>query len=847
MVRESKLPEITLHLDNKKATLSEIALAAKGSINIYPTSQGGVFPVQNLITGLDLIDYVYYENEILKIGNVKIGLEDGYGTDLSGGVVNELHINSSESIIIGDVSGVEIEVYGTKINIDGGETSIKGESVKIDASGAMIFTGKDIQIGSLTSDSLTLSGKDIEIDASGTIEITASKIDLTGPVYYKNDWTLEGNATFLDEFRAPEGIRFDMSGEGAIYVSDDYLNVRVGIEGIVFRTTTDELLNLSASGDLIVKHDFTCNGNVDISGNLNVLGNIESEHVRIDTSGNITCKNSLFARDEIRCGSQFKVDSSGLMLVERIVCENIDASGILNFSGVLEADTIQLIHGDNRVSIESSGNLTCTGTLTTKEIYGESIQVSTNLNTTTIEPDLITTDKITCHDAIILNNIECSGNIFVYADADIRGGCETKKLTVTDSIKCPGDGSGTQMNSNGDISTRGLATFDVLETQTIRFVNNEFINFDSSGGRIYGTDLTLRDFIYTQRFLTDGVLIDSSGIECSGTIRCETFLIEDSSGNERVKFDVSGNITVQGTFMMNGDITTTGNLNSINTIDVSGIRAEVFESQTIRIGMNTHPIENTPYSSLILTSGNSQDPLQQNVVYIREEDVCILKYDDNFIEMNELKPNSIKVSKYTNQNVNQNSQKPVIGTEITSVNIDGSGITIQDSTKKTEIKSTEIITDTIHVSKVETNDIIMSDTIHNADDTKKKRNSIEINVDFSGETTRFGPEYTVVLNISHTTLGNTTHQINLGFVVNFGIYFTPTHGKNSEGNIRDINGADRLLFKHYDEDVWRNKVNEIEYERIGNTIRVILNDIGRDKDTTYNYYISKGCGLSLFP
>ena len=850
MVRESKLPEITLHLDNKKATLSEIALAARGSINIYPTSQGGVFPVQNLITGLDLIDYMYYDREILQIGNFKIGIEDGYSTDLSRNVVKELHINCSESLIIGDLSGtdstdLEIKVYGAKIDISGGEMMIKGENVNIDSSNTTMLSAKDIRIEAI--DTLDFSGNEISIDASGTIEIDASKIELTGPVYYKNNWVLEGNATFLDEFRTPSGIRFDASGEGAMYVSDDNLIVRIGTEGIVFRTTDDELLNLTASGDLIVQNDFTCNGNVDISGNLIVLGNIVSDHVTIDTSGNITCKNSLFARDEIRCGVPFKVDSSGLMLVNRIQCKNIDASGILNFTGLLEAQTIELRNGDNMVRIESSGNLTCTGTLTTKDFRGELIQVfdPTNLTKiTTIKPDSITTDKITCNTANILNKIECSGNMFAYSDAEILGGCETKNLTVTNWINCPGDGTGTQMNSNGDMTARGLATFDVLETHTIRFVNNEFINFDSSGGQIHAKNLTLSDSIHTQRFQTDGVVIDSSGIECSGTIRCETFLIEDSSGNERVKLDTSGNITVKGTFLMMGDIKTTGNLNIINTIDASGIIAKVFESETIRVGMNEHPMENASYSSIILTdnSGNSQQ--QQNVVYIREDDVCILKYDNDFIEMNELKPDSIKLSKNTRTS-NQNNQKPVIESEITSVNFDGSGITIKDATNKTEIKSTELITDTIHVSKVETHDIIMSNTIHYVDMTKKKRVFIEINVDFSGQPYTFGPEYTVVLNISHTTLANITHQINLGFVVNFGTYFI--NSANSKGNIRNINGADRLLFKHYDEDVWRNKVNEIDYERIGNKVFIILNDIGRDKDTTYKYYISKGCGLGLFP
>ena len=54
MVRKSKLPEISLHQDNKKLLQDSLRLAQDGTINIYPTQLGGKYSVTTLQSVLEL-------------------------------------------------------------------------------------------------------------------------------------------------------------------------------------------------------------------------------------------------------------------------------------------------------------------------------------------------------------------------------------------------------------------------------------------------------------------------------------------------------------------------------------------------------------------------------------------------------------------------------------------------------------------------------------------------------------------------------------------------------------------------------------------------------------------------
>jgi hypothetical protein len=903
MVRQSKLPEITLHLDNKKETLSEIALSSNGSINIFPTSQGGIFPVKNLISGLDLIDFMYYDKNVLYLGNdIELSTEDLLeNTDLSGGEVEEIHINCNEKLFIGEDiqiinnegeeeggSNMEIRIVGDTISIDGsgGETSIIGDIVNIEGEHVKIIGKETILIGKdssgeVISENIKLYAKDTidieSIDISGNIYIESNNILISGVVKYENEWNLEGEVTFLDEIKVPRGLRYDEGGKNTMYVSEEEelggtLNFKIDVSGggFVYESSIgEEILRILPSGVMTVQKNLNCEEDMNIEKDIHVNGNIITDNVEIDTSGNIWCKNSIYVDDYIQQINDdtneisFKVDTSGNMIVNKIdVSGNIESFGDLSISGILEAKQVILrdINGGIEVDIDGSGNISCTGTIESENNRCELVHVSddeNNINTgTIIREDSITTDQIICRDAILTelnvngihiyeNNIECSGSLVVHSDVEISGDCISDNVRIENSFTCPKEGDKQVIiDASGNFISTGEVIFDVLHTKTIDMLDG--IIFDTSGGIITGKSLNIENHIHTKSFENDVVRIDGSGIYCDGVIFGEIFEVLDASGSTRIKLDSSGSITANGILTMNGNITTDGELNVLNNLEVNGeIECDRYESKNgnISIGNNLHPVDGGLNQSIILTSQDTNNT-SCGMTYIREENMEIIKYNEENLEMNEIKSNSIKIGKYTNTIMNEN---PVKGEEISSIEIgfaEGS-IIIKKGIETTELTSDSIKTGIVNVDRLITNDIYMGETIYVEDTGVFKRENIEITIP-SGESELFGPEYTLVLNIYHTTLGNIQHQINLYFIVNLGTFFNDITNI-CEGYIGDdnLNGSDRVIFKKYDEGVWGNKVNEIYYRRTGNILNIELNDIGGDLDTSYKYYICKGYGLGL--
>ena len=67
MVRKSKLPEISLHQDNKKLLQDSLRLAQDGTINIYPTQLGGKYSVTTLQSVLESEEYIKYDDNTKKL------------------------------------------------------------------------------------------------------------------------------------------------------------------------------------------------------------------------------------------------------------------------------------------------------------------------------------------------------------------------------------------------------------------------------------------------------------------------------------------------------------------------------------------------------------------------------------------------------------------------------------------------------------------------------------------------------------------------------------------------------------------------------------------------------------
>jgi hypothetical protein len=576
MVRKSKLPEITLHLDNKKETLSQIALSSNGTINIFPTSQGGIFPVKNLITSLNLIDYLYYNDKKLYMGNdIQLTLDDQlFETDTARDIVEEIHLNCNSKVIIGEdievtggaVSEIEIEMIAGSIEIDGsgGTTSISGQEVYFDSKNLELFASDTISIGTdlsgnQVSENVNVFAQNIKIECKeteGSINVEAPLIYFEGMVKFNNTWTLNGSATFNDEIMVPKGIWFDERGDYSIYAAsgeENALNLKVDVSGngFVYESSSGEIMTLSPQGNLSVEGDLDCEGDLMVLKDISILGNIVSSNIDVDTSGNVVCRGTINIRDSLRQEgednvSNFNIDASGNMEVKNInVSENITSTGFLLSSGNISANNCKIVDEFDRTGVEldSSGNITCLGYVEAETYHGHFLEIdsSGDGSGTRIEHNKITTKNIVCLDANITDlkttgvhiygdQIECSGNI-VAKTIDISDNCTADEVHVLNKFSCQN-----VTIENGEFTSSGICNFDTLHTNTIKTPNG--LTFDSSGGgTITGNSLQVDGQIYTKELITETTVIKNQlvveTIVSSTILLSETTSTMDASGFAR--------------------------------------------------------------------------------------------------------------------------------------------------------------------------------------------------------------------------------------------------------------------------------------------------------------------------
>lgn len=345
MVRESKLPEISLHQDNKKNLREELRLAQSGNIYIYPTTEGGVYNVKSLEFALKSIDYLRLQasnsnlcetdiKDALYIGNIP---DDPCSEkDTSSSDIEKIIVSATDTIQIGDTANTNSSwASDGKITFESNEfqatiqkdLNIQAQTIDISSTNALnltsnsLFLGKNPDTDPTESANFEIDAQNTTLRASNTFQVDASQIELNGPVKIYGTFEIPAASTLV--YNGPlevqngakifvmgssndarqNGIYFDDAGEYAIYLVDEtgyhpdgtsasitgktlYLSIR---DKFQIRNNADTLNFFTLenlSGDN-VSPDILCSiaGNMSVQGNLTVGNTLTATSIFVQTEG----------------------------------------------------------------------------------------------------------------------------------------------------------------------------------------------------------------------------------------------------------------------------------------------------------------------------------------------------------------------------------------------------------------------------------------------------------------------------------------------------------------------------------------------------------------------------------
>jgi len=615
MVRKSKIPEISLHQDNKKVLQDSLRLAQDGTVNIYPTQLGGKYSVTSFQSVLEFQDYIKYDDDTkdLSFGELPslpyTPLFAGEPAPLPE-YVDNITLYANDKIQIGDASNNINWDSSGKIILEGNSIDMKctgnvnflAENINIDAD---VFSITSLQNLNLGNDSCgnnvsetvrinTTTSLQFDVDTSGTIIVNGDTIQLNGELLafygtldfqadmvFQQQLDLRGGALIKlmtdsseNQFNdaRTHGIYFDSSGYNCLYYADssgfspagthppDVSNnsnkkVRIRVDtsgGFILENNNEEiLLSIDGSGG-----DAIIKGNLDLSG-------------KIDLSGNIVIGGDITA-DGITIDSSGNIVSSGIINASSFNSGNLNIIGdIIGTAATITCNNVdtQMISTQG-IRIDTSGNMDCSGNITADYISTNILNVSGNILDSSglimVDNSICIFDEVTAHKfetntgGVIIDNNEISST----GDLDVGG-----DITSTGDINCAGgikcnnidlfDSSGilyAQLNTDGLNLFSGSLTCDNLTTDTLTV--NSGISVDGITGKITGQNIEVSGYVQSGNIVTDNVSIDSSGIVCDGSVTAKLYNIKDELGTINSLVDGSGNMNIPGFLSIGGNVET---------------------------------------------------------------------------------------------------------------------------------------------------------------------------------------------------------------------------------------------------------------------------------------------------
>ena len=634
MVRQSKIPEISLHQDNNKRLNSNLRLAHTGSISIFPTIKGGEYDVTTLQSVLNDPLYVHLQDNTLRFG---LGVDTDVDTNIE--PLDFIGLHAKNDILIGtpdpedpEDSGVvgTVKFQSDEMIVDVNSTNF---NIATDArfSVAHLSGTKSINIGvdedtNTISETTTINGDDVKITTpSGNIELNGNQIRMNGNVdingeisfenadiVFQNGLSVLGGVSLFNLMNgnndgSKNGIWFDEYGDNALYFADndgfapsgdsgDTNGVPVPIYDVNNDTSNDvKKIRLRTSSGLIFEDsvtntvffslDTTDSSNVsgELIGGLTIGGDI-------NVSGDVTINGDLNGSG-ITISDDGTINTTGGIEAENITTQNVICAGTLTTDNITSQSvvlsnnlTMKDYLGEDVFKMDSGGNLESSGTIQSTEFVTEFVSIRTNLKDSSTEVARFD------HNGLSLNGVGATIDVI-----------STKEVTIKDkdddeAFRIKIDASGFVCNEDVTINGTVLVNDDLTVHGNINYNNitltgnldcneltaNAFHTGDTNGNMEFNTEtgiitaknMFLSGSLNVNTIRTDATIINTDGITCQNSVSAKEFhhISTDINGNETIHplIDSSGNLNLPGYISVDGDIETTGGKIIGVDADISG-------------------------------------------------------------------------------------------------------------------------------------------------------------------------------------------------------------------------------------------------------------------------------------
>ena len=549
---------------------------------MYSNTEGSVATIDNC------------GNMFLK-GNIDIcgGLQIQDDLDVSGSVIikKDLSVEGNTTIdgyidvsknadIYGNLSVAGTSYFNNDVSINN-DLIVEGlldVSKNVDISGNLTVDNTTIIDGSLNVNNdvnilgnFTANNQDNDtLDISGNAKI-GGNFTVDGNVEISNNLTVDGLVSFTELPKTTGNVNFEEN---------------VFIEG-------DLSINLSATidGSLNVGSDVSINGLLTVENDVNILGTLNVDG-RFETTSDISLTGDLQIQDDLSVNGN--IDVSGNLTVDEIsYLKDASMSGNLTILGELNTKFLNI---DGSVNIQSDATFTENlyvnqdVTVSNNLIVNNNSQINGNFVTSTgkVNKDLSVLGSVYV-DKDVSFNIDLSVNNTLYCyNLDVCGEILAKNITIenldlddlnVDNFEC----------TNIDISNRMIVRNDLSINRIFVDDKAHFNNF------IYSEDISSlfthivdtltvsgEAFIYTGNF--EDVIV-SNDISINGNISVDgSFIvntlslvnaeIEQLIVTDLTKIDgsmiIRNNVVVENNATISGDITCEGNVTISNNLNISG-------------------------------------------------------------------------------------------------------------------------------------------------------------------------------------------------------------------------------------------------------------------------------------
>ena len=459
---------------------------------------------------------------------------------------------NSDAFIVSKDSKLEITADGKiKVNkVQGKGIDIKGKE----------YEQKDLAYSdegiSINADKIKLSGTGTQankqIDLNGTVENNATiytkeglktkDLTNTGIVQAINKIEVEGNLTNKGEVLTNGSLTAKDSISTKKIIAKDGISVgKLENSGII---ATDKKIYIK--GNLINSGEVQAIDNISVSGNVN-------------NNGEILTNNSFSAKDTIT--------------TKKLIAKEGIAANKLENKGTIATEKILNINND----LVNSGNIQAVGKISVTENTNNTGEILTNSSFTS--KNLKTTNKLITKDDINVSKLENSGKVISNKKLNIDGSLTNSgEIQTLDDINIKEN-----IVNTGDILTDGILTSKDVKNDKVISVSKD-INIgklDNKGKistaknlNIDGKLTNLGDIQAVENISVINNVLNKGTILTNGSFTSKDIKNEKNlSANKDItvsKLENIGNIVSNSKININGILTNTGELKTLDSITVSG-------------------------------------------------------------------------------------------------------------------------------------------------------------------------------------------------------------------------------------------------------------------------------------